>query len=621
MSGLIFTVLHLFCGLGGGALGFKRAGGEWRGVDGGYHNLAGIDCDEHACAAYEQLTGAAAVQRDLFSREDYIAYHGKEPPARWREMVPRDLRQIVGRDAPDVVFLSAPCKGFSGLLPKEQAASAKYQALNNLALRAVWLVLEAWPNNPPGVFLFENVPRIKQRGGQLLNQISQLLSHFGVAWQSANHDAGEIGGLGQHRYRFLGIGRNTKKIRPFIYEPMKRRLLTIGDVIGPLPLPDDPVCGPMHRMPRLKWMTWLRLALIRAGKDWKDLKGIESVELEHEPRGGVYRVAPWDQPASTVTTTEGVWRSNGVAAVADPRAKYNHAYRVTEWDETAGAVCSGHGPSSGATVVADPRMSEGSGLRANGYRIQRWDTPAHAITAVSAPVAGGPVIADPRVPDKEGRHSNHYRIQGWGQPANTVTGSTHVANGAQIVADPRLSDSPGRHSTKFRVQAWDASLTTVTGSDRVGSGSPVIADPRLNALPYNGIFGVLPWDHPASTVLASGDVHAGAAAVADPREGEAKQDYPIIISLDGTWHRPLTTLELAALQGLPLQDARGNWLHLPGRSDAKWRELIGNAVPPPAAQAMAETILLTLLCNAMRGTFMMGSTPVWVAVDSPRSPA
>jgi hypothetical protein len=85
----------------------------------------------------------------------------------------------------------------------------------------------------------------------------------------------------------------------------------------------------------------------------------------------------------------------------------------------------------------------------------------------------------------------------------------------------------------------------------------------------------------------------------------------VIVSLDGTWHRPLTTLELAALQGLPMQDAQGKWLELPG-SDAKRRELIGNAVPPPAARAMAETILVSLLASSAGVGFILGSTPVWV---------
>lgn len=66
----------------------------------------------------------------------------------------------------------------------------------------------------------------------------------------------------------------------------------------------------------------------------------------------------------------------------------------------------------------------------------------------------------------------------------------------------------------------------------------------------------------------------------------------MIRALDGTWHRPFTTLELAALQGMvDLEET----LELHGTSDSAWRERIGNAVPPPAAQAIAGVMGRTLL--------------------------
>src|SRR3546814_15163211 len=36
-------------------------------------------------------------------------------------------------------------------------------------------------------------------------------------------------------------------------------------------LPGDPAAGPMHRVPRLAWKTWVRLAFVEAGKDWRSL--------------------------------------------------------------------------------------------------------------------------------------------------------------------------------------------------------------------------------------------------------------------------------------------------------------------------------------------------------------
>jgi len=87
-------------------------------------------------------------------------------------------------------------------------------------------------------------------------------------------------------------------------------------------------------------------------------------------------------------------------------------------------------------------------------------------------------------------------------------------------------------------------------------------------------------------------------------------DAQVVPTRDGTWHRPLTTLELAALQGLPIT-VNGSPLILAGNSASAWRERIGNAVPVGAASAIARHMLLTLgSVAAGRGTF--SSDAVWV---------
>jgi hypothetical protein len=83
----------------------------------------------------------------------------------------------------------------------------------------------------------------------------------------------------------------------------------------------------------------------------------------------------------------------------------------------------------------------------------------------------------------------------------------------------------------------------------------------------------------------------------------------IIQSLDGIWHRPFTTLELAALQSLVDPEEH---LELDGASDAGWRERIGNSVPPDAATAIANTMAKTLLLAWSGESFMLSSIPIWV---------
>jgi site-specific DNA-cytosine methylase len=287
--------------------------------------------------------------------------------------------------------------------------------------------------------MIENVPRITSRGEFLLKQVKRLVGAHGYLFHEGFHDCGELGGLGQHRKRYLLIARLPEKMNSFIYRPPKRRVKSIGEVIGPMPMPDDRTAGPMHRLPRLKWLTWMRLALIPAGGDWRDLEKLapEEYRLEYIPRGGgPFGVHEWRQPAGTVIGNASVKGSNA-AAVADPRL--------------------GHEPREGV------------------YKVQDWES-------------------DPRIPDNNDR-----------------------------------PDPP-----------------------------------------------------------------------------------PVIIALDGTWHRPLTTLELAALQGFPLTMPDGRPLALAGKSDARHRERIGNAVPPPAARAIAEQILTALLVSEEEDGWVLGATGVWV---------
>lgn len=587
-----FRMLHLFAGIGGGSLGFKNARFSWRGVAGRYENVLAIDSDPGACESYRRITGGRIECWDLFSAEQYERFHGVQPPEGWREIMPEDIREACGGIAPDGVFTSPPCKGLSGLLPAASAASAKYQTLNELTVRGIKLVLEAFPESPPKVLLLENVPRIKNRGRHLLAEITALLKRHGYAVDQRDHDCGELGGLGQRRKRFLLIARHQASLRPFIYRPELKPLKTIGDVIGPLALPDAAEMGPMHRLPRLKWLTWLRLALIPAGGDWRDLQKIvpEEYRLVHEPRAGVYQVAPWGEPSGAVVGSARTGGSNGVAA------------------------------------VADPRLPEASNRHHSHFNIIPFDNPAGTITGATHVANGAPCVADARMQDKGGGYNGSpglYGVSSWSVPAPAVTGSAKVtsSNCPSAIADPRLPESRGVYPNRFRVVRWNGQSPTVTGDTDVQCGAPSIDDPRLGCSPRAGSYGVQGWHRTSPAIIGSMDLHAGAAAVGDPRipaPGDRPDPPPVIIALDGTWHRPLTTLELAALQSFPVVFEDGSPLVLAGNNDGKWREWIGNAVPPEAARRIAASIGEALLQNEMGETFVLGMSGVWVRKDGPR---
>ena len=502
---------HLFCGLGGGAAGFNRGQARVGSMRARFRCLGGIDSDARAIADFSRISGVPGTVLDLFDRDQYRAFHGDEPPAGWCEATPEDIHKAAGNERPHIVFTSPPCKAFSGLLSEGKSKTEKYQALNRLTVRGIWLTLEAWKEDLPEFVILENVPRIQNRGRHLLDQIGGLLCRYGYAVAETTHDCGELGGLAQSRKRFLLVARHMEKVPPFLYEPEKRPLLAVGDLLGRMPMPGDPVGGAMHRVPSLQWKTWVRLAFVEAGGDWRSLNklAVQDGTLKDylilpERRAHYLGVNAWNAPSGTISGRGGV--TNGRYAVADPRPHKGplfSKYAVTPWAARTGTVIGGD--NSGAYAVADPRtgLNRGPG--------------DHYLTAA------------------------HYGVVPWGEACGAVSAAAGHDNGKWSVADPRAS--------AFAVEN-DATLPA-----------------------------------PEDKLVA------------------------IIRALDGTWHRPFTTLELAVLQGLLDPEEH---LELEGLSDCAHRERIGNAVPPPAARAIAGTIGTTLLLAWGGVTFMLNSQPIWV---------
>lgn len=625
-----YTVACLFGGIGGGALGFDGARAEYMGKIAKFNTICSIDADPVVCANYERITGGKAVQMDLFDKQQYRDFFDAEPPADWHEAEPWDIWKAFGEQVPDVIFTSPPCKGFSGLLPEKSAASKKYQALNLLTIRGIDITLAAcrdYGGELPALFLLENVPRIMTRGKKILDRIKATLKKYGYVVNDETHDCGEIGGLGQHRKRYLLIARNENRMPAFVYKPEIKSLKTIGEVIGTLPLPGDEVNGgPMHKVPMLHRKTWERLAFIPAGGDWRDLEKVEfeKYRLEHVPRAGAWAVDEWDQTARTVTGGAGVGRSNGLSAVNDPRTGFKsgtHAsiYRVSKEDEPAPTVTGSAGPNNGSLCVGDSRLKKRESRHGSVYRIVRIDEPAPCVTGTRFG-SGAIAVADSRVNTE--LHPDSYGVQDWEKPSKTIRSANRIMQSAASVADPRLGERSQRYPGTFRVEDWEMPSNTILGQTDVQCGAPSINDPRLGCSPRSGSYGVQKWEETATTVTGSGDVHSGNTAVADPRIPEqTERCIMIIIAEDGTWHRPLTTYELAALQGFPSHLPDGRPFQLEGCSDAKAREYVGNAVPPDAAAGMANVILMAMVMSEAGAGFELSFSEVWVMPQDDRQPA
>lgn len=575
---ITYTHFHAFCGIGGAAKGFNAGQARVGSMRGRFRCIGGFDVDPAAIRDFDRLTGAKGTVLDAFTREQYIAFHGNEPPHGWRDATPEDIRRSAGGERPDVCMTSAPCKGYSGLLSEARSLTPKYQALNQLTLRGIWLCLEAWAHDPPSLWILENVPRLAQRGRGLLDQICALLRAYGYAVAVTSHDCGELGGLAQSRKRLLLVARHCEKVPPMLYEPPKRPLRGVGELLGRMPLPGDERAGPMHRVPALMWATWVRLAFVQAGSDWRSL--------------------------NRLAVQDGLLKDYLIVP-----EMHHGALGVRAWDAPSGVVAGASRPSNGTFSVADPRASAAAAAQYQQYGVRSWADTMGVISGQSAPGGGSYSVADPRCPRV--LHNNAFRIVRWQDHARAVTGGTGSVGGC--VADPRRT---GPAFGKYAVTPWGRAAGTVISGSTTGQGAFAVADPRsgLNvdrsAYLTGGHYGVLPWDGTSGAVSAAACHDNGRWSVADPRMPQAREQLVAVIRAeDGTWHRPLTTAELAVLQSLVEPEEQ---LELDGLSDSAWRERIGNCVPSQAARAIAEEMLRTLLLAAAGESFQLSHVPIWV---------
>lgn len=624
-----YTVGYLFCGAGPGAMGHDMARVEVNGFTASWRSLGGVDFEPKCCEDFRYLTGSPALCADIAT------------------LTPEELRAFWGPKAPDMVKMSPPCKGASRLLPADMAASQKYQDMNELMFLAVGLVLAAYPDprNRPSLIVIENVPSFRTRCRGVLAKTLRLARAAGLEADVRVHDLGAEGGLAQTRERFtLGL-RDTLLCPVQVGMPPAQRLRGVGEVLGPLPWPDDPRAGRMHRLPRVSWLNAVRLALIPPGGDWRDLPKRGQVVETLQARG------LWPTGMDTAGFRELVEEQLGnPVEEGQQRREVHRRHPVQAWAESAPTV-SGPG-GAGLCAVEDPRPLEALGLtherggrHANHYRVRDWAQTAGTVTTDTDLQTGAPSVADPRAVESLAMRADARPgaagVIGWGGPSGTIIATSWVSGGSSpvSVADPRALEQLGLGKTGegadgfkgrpglFGVGDWREPSPTVPGRATVSGGNAQasVADERVERLGLgcharNGFYGVLDWSNPGWTVTGSLQLDNGPACVADPRmppprlvidihlalqllaegwEPPKGAPAPAILSpLSGCWHRPLTTLELAVLQGLP-HVHNGAPLILAGNSDARWREAIGNAIPVGGALAWGRVTLEALLRSTL----------------------
>lgn len=335
------------------------------------------------------------------------------------------------------------------------------------------------------------------------------------------------------------------------------------------------------------------------------------------PRAGAYGVTDWSKPAKAVTGATSIDAAE--VAVADPRVvpqrgnanMHRNKYQVRAWDEATGTVTGASRPGSGAQGVADPRVAlkMSADAHANVLHVTSWDDPTRTVTGATRPSQGAVSVADPRGP---GWFGNVLRVVPWGDPAAAVTSGTGPTNGGGVVADPRVKVA---FDHGYKVTAWNSASDTIAAGSHPGQGAYSVQDPRVDKA---ALIGIITLTDARATLM--GGIPCPFAIVDPSVDGaplmvihdvkKAPPAAPVILAADGTWHRPLTLLEKAVLQGLPAIH-NGAPLQLAGTSSSQ-SERVGNAVPLQAATAIAEQMLLTLLSSDLGAFALSSGGSVWV---------
>ena len=267
------SVVDLFCGVGGLAYGFVKAG---------FRVTAGIDTDESCRYAFETNTRSRFICKSV------------------KDITPREMAGLYGRRGRRVMIGCAPCQPFSSY-NRNRAADDKWSLLNSFS-RLV-------RTTSPDVVSMENVPSMRSHG--VFEKFVRRLKGDGYSvWHGAVRCSDY--GVPQTRRRLVLLASRLGNID--MIGRTHARPPTVRDAIGDL----EPIragCSsptdPLHRSSRLSEANLERISQTPQGGGWRDWDRRLLLPC-HRKRSGrsygsVYGRMSWDRPAPTITTQATTW--------------------------------------------------------------------------------------------------------------------------------------------------------------------------------------------------------------------------------------------------------------------------------------------------------------------------
>lgn len=267
-------LIECFCGAGGLALGFSKAG---------FETLYAFDNDPACISTYVSNLGKHAFVRDATQVS--------------KKTIEKDLG--VKLPAIDVVSGGPPCQGFS-----VQRRGSDSDPRNTLVLEYIRIVFEIMPK----FFIMENVGGLLScRGSSFLAEIERRCLDHNYRLHIAKLNAFEYGAP-QIRKRVILVGESASNKIPFTYpQPSREKSdapISVRDAIYDLMNKNESDVY-NHKADSLSEINLKRIRSLKAGQSRDSLP--EELQLNcHKNNANhrhldVYGRMSWDQPSPTIT--------------------------------------------------------------------------------------------------------------------------------------------------------------------------------------------------------------------------------------------------------------------------------------------------------------------------------
>ncbi len=269
-----FSVIDLFCGVGGLTHGFIKEG---------LNVVAGIDFDKSCEYAFKTNNNCAFIHKDI------------------AQLKSSELKALYPKGKRKILVGCAPCQPFSRINKKSATSDNKYKLLYSFGKLAKDL--------KPDIISMENVPQLaKFNSGKILDDFINLLKEEGYYVNTYVVEAADYG-VPQKRRRLILLASllGDVKLIPPIYDSGSH--LTVKSAIGHLECIGDGEASkndPLHRARKLNDITKRRVIATPEGGTWRDWPQDLILACHKKDKGrdfgSVYGRLHWDKPSVTLTT-------------------------------------------------------------------------------------------------------------------------------------------------------------------------------------------------------------------------------------------------------------------------------------------------------------------------------